>query len=197
VVQAIRRGDPTTPILLDGGFYASPFGLSRLEPVPDDAVLYAFHYYEAWDYLTFRANDGRFSFPDRMPEGWTPFTITVDLERVAVWARTHAVDPRRIVAAEFGVDRRTEGAVGYLDHLLIGLEQRGWHWAFYAFRGDGSWGGLDYELGAAPFDHVYWASVAQGIDPERLKRRGPNPLWRVISRRLRGSAADPEAANHP
>lgn len=184
VVQAIRAADPRTPILLDGGQYASTEGLRWLQPVDDTAVLYAFHVYEPWDYVTFRVNEGRYRYPDRMPDGWTVGSRREALAGVAAWAGQHRIDRRRIIASEFGCDRRVEGAAAYLDDLLTDLESFDWHWAFYAFRGDGSWGGLDYELGTAPFSAEYWTAVEGGADPEELKQRGPNPLWQVLAERL-------------
>lgn len=187
IVAAIRKEDTTTPILLDGGYHASPFGLTSLTPVDDPATLYAFHFYEPWAFVTYRVNDGRFRYPDAMPEGWTADSRREALVAVAAWAGQHHIDHRRIVLSEFGCDRRVAGAAAYLDDLLTEVSRWDWHWAFYAFRGDGSWGGLDYELGTAPFDGAYWAAVEQGVDPETLKSRGSNPLWDVLARRL----ADP------
>jgi len=187
VVAAIRDVDPDTPILLDGGNYASVAGLLEMEPLDDPAVLYAFHYYEPWEYVTFRVNDGRFAYPDRMPEGWSPDVRREALAGVAAWGAEHGIPASRIVAAEFGVDRRVEGAAGWLDDLLTDLDGHGWHQAFYAYRSDG-WGGLDYELGTAPLPAGYHAAVEAGVDEETLKERGPNPLWEVLARRLRGGA---------
>ncbi len=191
IVSAIRSVDPATPVLLDGGEYASPEGLARLEPLADPAVLYAFHDYGPWEYGTFRVNKGRFAYPDRMPPGWTRESARERLALVADWARRHQIPPWKIVAAEFGVDRRVAGASAFLADAVTRLEARGWHWAFYAFRPDG-WSGLDYEMGTAPIGAAYWKAVESGADGEALKKRGPNPLWDVLARALagrRGTAA--------
>jgi hypothetical protein len=185
LVEAIRDSDVRTPILLDGWFYASPFGLARLEPLEDAAVLYAFHVYRPWDYTTFRVNRGRYVYPTRMPPGWTSGELDSIAATVTAWARRHGVPTTRIVAAEFGVDRRVGGATQYLQDVVTWLDRHHWHWAFYAYRDDGDWGGLDYELGTAPLGAAYWQAVEQGTDPETLKRRGPNPLWDVLARQLR------------
>lgn len=53
-------------------------------------------------------------------------------ERVAPvvsWARARGIPPSRIVAAEFGVDRRVGGAQPYLEDLVRVLNEHGWHWA--------------------------------------------------------------------
>ena len=154
MVAAIRSADPDTPILLDGWFYASPAGLSLLEPIEAKGILYAFHFYDPWEYSTFRVNQGRWSYPERLPgPGGTAVRGGADAMRervapvVALGARDTAVPTSRIVAAEFGVDRRVGGAQPYLEDLVRVLNEHGWHWAFYSFRSDGDWTGLDYELG--------------------------------------------------
>jgi hypothetical protein len=189
VVEAIRRVDPDTPVLLDGWFYASPAGLSYLDPVEDRNVLYAFHVYEPWEYTTFRVNRGRYDYPERMPAAakktrrWSADVLRDRLSPVVRWARDNGIPPRRVVAAEFGVDRRVGGAERYLADLVPILDGGGWHSAFYAFRGDGDWTGLDYELGTAKVDPRIWDAEARGEDPERYKKRGDNPLWRIVTRR--------------
>jgi hypothetical protein len=193
MTTAIRAADPSTPILLDGWSYASPTGLVRLEPVQDAAVLYAFHHYDPWEYCTYRVNKGRFEYPDRMPPGWSAANLQRHLADIAAWADRHGIAPNRIVAAEFGVDRRVGGAALWLADAIAAFEQRRWHWAFYAFRSD-DWDGLDYELGTSPIGGAYWQALERGAQAEaamiKEKRRAPNPLWDVIARGLRRRASD-------
>jgi hypothetical protein len=192
MVAAVRSSDPDTPILLDGWFYASAAGLSLLEPIKAEGILYAFHFYDPWEYSTFRVNQGRWFYPDRMPGPggkamrWGADTLRERVAPVARWARAHGVPASRIVAAEFGVDRRVRGAQPYLEDLVRVLNERGWHWAFYAFRGDGDWTGLDYELGTDKVDPRIWGAEKRGEDPETYKRRHANPLWQVLTRELPG-----------
>ncbi len=186
VVAAIRAASPEIPVLLDGPFYASADGLSLLEPVEDPRVLYAFHVYEPWEYTTFRVNKGRFAYPGRMPGpkgetiAWSRDTLRERLAPVARWAERHSVPRQRIVAAEFGVSRRVEGALAYLTDLVPTLDEVAGHRAFYAFRSDGDWTDLDYELGTDPVDPRIWGAEARGEDVERYKRRHDNPLWRAL-----------------
>jgi endoglucanase len=188
VVEAIRAADPDTPILLDGWFYASPAGLEHLAPLAARHVLYAFHFYEPWEYTTFRVNAGRYAYPERMPapgpaRRWDAATLKERLAPVIRWSRRHAIPPARIVAAEYGVDRRVAGAEQYLADLVPLLDESGWHSAFYAFRSDGDWTGLDYELGTQRVDPRVWDAEKRGEDPERYKKRVDNPLWRILQRR--------------
>jgi hypothetical protein len=189
IVEAIRSVDPDTPILLDGPFYAAPQGLALLAPVRGRNLLYAFHFYDEWEYTTFRVNAGRHRYPDRMPRAggagpWAPDEIAKRVEPVARWADANGIQRTRIVAAEFGVDRRVGGAAEWLKDVLAALDARGWHWAFYAFRSDGEWSGLDYELGTAPIDPRVWGALERGEDPERYKKRIDNPLWRLLTSSL-------------
>jgi hypothetical protein len=188
VVEAIRSADPDTPILLDGWFYASPAGLDHLDPVDAGNILYAFHFYEPWAYTTFRVNGGRYAYPDQMPgpgprRAWNAGVLRERISPVARWAREKQIPPRQIVASEYGVDRRVAGAERYLADLVPILDGSGWHSAFYAFRGDGDWTGLDYELGTAKVDPRIWDAEARGEDPERYKKRVDNALWRILQRR--------------
>ena len=138
-------------------------------------------------------NRGRFAYPDRLPgpDGttarWTADTMRARVAPVARWARAHGVPATRIVAAEFGVDRRVKGALAYLSDLVPILDAAGWHRAFYAFRGDGDWTGLDYELGFDRVDPRIWDAEKRGEDPEVYKRRHDNPLWQVLKRGLADS----------
>jgi hypothetical protein len=167
IVGAIRSVDPSTPVLLDGPFYASAEGLSLLRPLQDPRVLYAFHVYEPWEYTTFRVNKGRFAYPGRMPSPagatteWSRDALRARLAPVTRWAEQHGLPRRRIVASEFGVSRRVGGALAYLTDLVAALDEHAGHRAFYSFRSDGSWTDLDYELGTDPVDPRIWEAESR------------------------------------
>jgi hypothetical protein len=61
------------------------------------------------------------------------------------------------------------------------LENRKYHWAFYAYREDG-WDGYDYELGAEGLPPGYWEARNRGEKPD-LPRRD-NPMFDIIKKRL-------------
>jgi endoglucanase len=193
MVAAIRSVDPDTPILLDGWFYADPTAFAYNRPVADERTLYALHNPGPWHYTTWRINKGRYAYPERMAlvdggdtERWTIDRLEQLVAPVATFAERHRVPAHRIVASEFWVDRRVEGAAAYLEDVMDIYDRRGWHWAFYAFRGDGAWTGLDYEIAPeARFGAAYWEAAERGEDVEVLKTRGDNPLWRAIQSHLR------------
>ncbi len=191
VVAAIREVDPHVPILLDCWFHAAPEGFTYLEPIADPAVLYSFHAYNSWAYVTYRVNKGRFAYPDRMPTSrprrtrrWTPSDLRSGYSPVIAWMKRHKIGPERVVAGELGCDRRVEGAREFLADTIAVLNEHRWHWAFYAFRSP-DWGGLDYELGTEKPGQEYWQAREQGKTHEELIHRHDNPLWEVIKREFR------------
>lgn len=190
IVKAIRSQDPHTPIVLDCCFHSGPNGIRYLRPVDDPAVLYAFHFYEPWIFATYRVNKDRFAYPDKMPTGqgdatrpWTPAELHQRVRPVVEWAQRFSIPPLRIVAEEFGCDRRVVGAQNYLVDSIAVFNQHQWHWAFYSFRG-ADWDGLDYELGTEKLGWKYWQQREKGIDHEDLINRHDNPLWDVFKREL-------------
>lgn len=191
MVKSIREVAPKVPIMLDGRFHGNASGLSTIEKLNDEGVLYAFHFYEPWSYTTFRANKGRYEYPNKMPKGWGGQTETwtkEDLVKRMVpawdWAKKNQVPSKRIVVSEFGIDRRVTGAVDFLDDLVSNLDEREMHWAFYSFRSR-SWDGMDYELGTKKLDWKYWQGIEAGKKHEDLVQRGKNPLWDVLLRSMK------------
>ena len=192
MVKAIRSVDKDTPIILDGWFYASPKAFEYNRPVDDDKVLYAFHNPGPWQMVTYRVNQGRYAYPDRVPKSWNGPTESWTIDRLAQqmhavqkFSEQYDIPPHRIIASEFWYDRRLEGAAAYMADLIEIYNQRNWHWAVYAYRGSGTWAGLDYEI--APGQKMgwrYWQAIEQGKDPEPLKPRGPNPLWEILLRQF-------------
>ncbi len=186
IVKAIRSEDKETPIVLDGWFHSSPNGLRHLTPVDDDSVLYAFHFYEPWIFVTYRVNKGRFSYPDSMPgdnsettRQWTVSEIHRRLQPVVEWTHRNNIPAWRIMAEELGCDRRVSGAKDYLEDIVGVFNEARWHWAFYSFRAS-DWDGLDYELGTEKLGWKYWQEREKGIDHEDLIKRHDNPLWDVF-----------------
>jgi endoglucanase len=188
IVEAIRSQDTETPIVLDCWFHSTPDGFSHLTPVDDDKVLYAFHFYEPWIFVTYRVNKGRFSYPDSMPGDtpesttrWTILEIHRRLQPVIEWAQRYNIPASRIIAEELGCDRRVSGAKEYLEDIIGVFNEARWHWAFYSFRAP-DWDGLDYELGTEKLGWKYWQQREKGIDHEKLIKRHDNPLWNVFKR---------------
>jgi hypothetical protein len=193
-VRAIRQLDRETPIILDSGFYATPWAFKVLKPVADSKVLYSFHFYEPFAF-TNQKNHGRYVYPGTIPTGedeaapleeWNPARLGSFLEPVRDWQKRWGIPARRVLVGEVGVYRTNAGAAQYLDDVLRVFTGRGWHWAFYSYRED-SWDGMDYELGVAKPTAAYWQAIQAGRMPGAAVYRG-SPIFDVIQKHLRQEA---------
>ena len=196
IVEAIRQSCPDTPVLLEGYQYGSASGLTYLNPVDDAAILYSFHFYEPYNYTASRANQGKYRYPDKMPEWWNgpPVSWTKDhlrqrMEPVMEWSIKNGIPSHRIVVAEFGCERLNDGAERYLEDVIDLLNSFDWHWAFYSFRED-VWQAMDYELGQVPTDWTFWKTVKAG---EVLRLYEPNnAIWTLFRRQFDASVPEGE-----
>ena len=194
MVAAIREVDPDTPIMLEGYFYTDAKGLPYMEVIDDPAVLYSFHNPGPWQFASFKANKGRYRYPGNMPRYWndpgTKWTIDslkVLLQPVKRFMSDNNIEPYRIVASEVWCDRRVEGCAAYLKDIFTLYNEQQWHWAFYAFREDLGWNGLDYEVGSDPVPAGFYKAIDDGADYNELndKLRHDNPIWEVIQTEFR------------
>jgi hypothetical protein len=182
IVEAIRRVDRTTPIVIDAGRAADPQGFISLEPLADKNVLYSFRMFEPRRYTSRELNKERqHRYPGPVPASggteWNREELYEYMRPVIRWQSDHRIPSNRILVGEFGCDRRAKGAAAYLGDLIRIFDQLGWHWAFYAFRQDTSTE-MDYELGDGPLGESYWRAKRRGREP--VLRREPNPLFDVI-----------------
>jgi endoglucanase len=199
-VRVIREVDGETPIILDSGFYATPWAFKVLRPVADAKTLYSFHFYEPFAFTNQR-NQGRYAYPGRIPTGeddappvedWDRARTQSFLKPVNEWQQRWRVPPRRMLVGEVGVYRRNDGAARYLDDALSIFAEQGWHWAFYSFRED-NWDGMDYELGETRPNAAYWQAIESGRMPGPEAYRG-STIFDVICKRLGDRTPRPAAA---
>jgi hypothetical protein len=190
IIHAIRQIDGDTPIMVESGFYAQPSAYYEFpDKLADDKILYSIHMYEPYEFTSngnFR-NGAKYSYPGNVPFGdgtilWNRNTILGYFEPFENWIKNHNIPLNRIVVSEFGCMRRNLGAVNYLEDIISILEDKKYHWAFYAYREDG-WDGYDYEIGTGALPWTYWQALERGEIPS--PQRKDNPLFDVIKQRLR------------
>jgi endoglucanase len=189
MVDAVRKVDPATPIVLDIGMYADPRSFSYFKPVRGENILYAFHMYEPYRYTNKKLNSGKYVYPGKMIIGANNKVVYMDKNKlqstyfqpVIDWQRKYHIPSSRIFAEEFGGNRSTKGLDNYFHDLISIFNKQGWHWAFYSFRED-AWDGMDYELGSKPLGVKYWDAIARGEKPKVT--RVPNPVWKIIKQGL-------------
>ena len=192
VVSAIREVDSLTPIVLDSGFYATPWAFKILEPIKDAHVLYAFHMYEPYSF-TAKTNQGKYTYPGPAPVGedehakivnWNRGELKKFLEPVVQWQKKNHVPSNRIIAAEFGGYRMNHGVDSYLKDLISIFNEKQWHWAFYSFRED-DWDGMDYELGTKKASGKYWEYIERDQIPGPDVYRGSG-IFEILREGLKG-----------
>lgn len=193
MLNAIRSVDKETPVMLDGYFHSSPNGLPFMEIHNDPNILYPFHNPLPWQFATYRANKGRYSYPEKMPLYWDGPTVKWDhkelvktIEGVIKFQKKNNIPSYQIIGSEVYCDRRVNGCAEFFRDILKIYNDKSWHWAFYAFRNDTSWTGLDYELGNKPMKKGYWNKIEnENVDPETLKERKNNIIWTEIQKALK------------
>lgn len=113
MLEAIRSVDKDTPVMLDGYFYCDPQGLPFMDTYNDPNILYPFHNPAPWQFATYRANKGKYSYPDKMPTFWNSPGVKWDIEDwdkplkpVRKFIKKNNIPEYHIVASEVWCDRR-------------------------------------------------------------------------------------------
>lgn len=185
-ISAIREVDSSTPIVIDSGYYATPWAFKYLKAMDDKNVIYSFHMYEPYAFTNYE-NEGKYQYPGKSPIGeseqttalhWNRKQLREFLSPVREFQKKRGIPSSRVFVGEFGSCRRNIGADKYLRDLISIFNEEGWHWAFYSFRED-TWTGMDYELGSAPLPAEYWEALEQGKDI-RQKFYKKNALFDAI-----------------
>lgn len=188
VISAIRSVDSKTPLMVDGGWFASARGFSGWSaPLSDSRVLYSFHMYEPYDF-TSAPNARRtppFVYPGRVTFGgkpmiWDARAVAKWMAAPYQWAEQHQLPSKRIVAGEFGCVRTLKGCTRWLEDVLQELDRRQAHWAFYSYRED-AWDGMDYELGNKKVPWKYWQEMENNL-PDTLPRHATAEFAPILKR---------------
>lgn len=162
IIACIREVDQHTPIILDSSAYADPNTFKNLVPHTDPNVIYSFHMYEPFEYTNKKQNNGKFRYPTVVSGTmWDRSSLATYMSAVETFLNKHKIPSSRMLVGEFGGHRSSPGLDQYFADLISVFEERGWHFAFYAFRED-SWDGMDYELGDKPLPWTYWQAIEKG-----------------------------------
>lgn len=156
-IEAIRKWDSQTRIIIESTYWASPRTFEFLQSYDDPGVIYSFHMYAPPAYTTRELNRSRFAYPGLVknwPDSkwgdsiyWNKETLRSLLGEVKNWQAKHQIKDQNIFVGECGVCREVTGAQRYLFDLLDLFAEFKWSWALFAFRDD-EWDAMNYELGA-------------------------------------------------
>ncbi|MCG7489192.1 glycoside hydrolase family 5 protein [Vibrio sp. Of14-4] len=191
VIDAIRKVDPATPIMVDAGWYAAADSFTYWnKALSDDKVLYSFHMYEPYQ-ATSSYNLRRkkpYQYPGQVPFAnkpkvmWNADKVSEYLHNPVSWSKAHGIPMNRLLAGEFGCVRKLNNCATYLDDVIKALDKNNLHWAFYSFRED-EWDGMNYELGATKaVGWDYWKAQEKG-EPDPIHYQS-SPLFSVIQKKL-------------
>lgn len=160
IVEAIRKIDKSTWIIFEPGPWGNTIGFKGLEPLPDNRIIYSFHFYTPQSSFTHQGvhakditlEEGAKKFTNTYPsvmDGtfWDKSKLEEDLKYVDEFQAKYKVP---IYVGEFSVIRWApkEGAVNWLKDVIALFEARGWSWSYHAFR---EWHGWSLE-----HDEQFW-----------------------------------------
>jgi len=155
ITAAIRRLDPTTPILIGGMGYSSLEWLPYLKPTGDLCTVYTVHQYEPSVYTHQEPPDLTYTYPGTFDADWDGQDDQVDrtwlddlLSTIDDFTATHGVP---VAVNEFGVMRWEPGAAEFMDDRMSLFEQRGVNYALWLW--ETSWAPYAEEVDAFNFRH--------------------------------------------
>ena len=164
VVEAIRKHDKETAIILESTYWSSPKAFPFLDPVDDPLVVYSFHLYDPHVLTSRSKNKERFQYPGEVPQWsgewggektfWNKEALSNFMQPVVEFQRKYGIDSKRILVGEFGISREIQGSRRYLSDLLAIFAEHGWSWCLFSFR-DPEWDSMDYELGEDMLNMLY------------------------------------------
>ncbi len=202
MVAAIREVDKEMPIVLDGYLWTDPNGLPYTEVIQDKNILYAFHNPGPYNFTSFRANRGRYSYPDNMPSldgssKWTISMLEKSFDPVYKFMKNNNIDKSQIIASEFWCDRRISGCAEYLNDLIQIYNKNEMHWSFWEYQGQGAWTGYEYQRGSKRDRSFYKQAVYKKEDYNKFKDRSDSSIWSVIQKGLgnTGNLKDSDLVN--
>lgn len=142
--EAVRKIDPTTPIVIEADDWDNPESFAWLSPLRMDNVIYEFHMYRPHELTHQRVGGDRDSTRPILPypcpkKGWNKAFLRERMQAVVEFQRKHAA---RILVGEFSCIAWTPGADRYIADAIDLFEEYGWDWTYHAFR---EWSGWSVE----------------------------------------------------
>lgn len=144
VIEAIRKIDADTPILVEATCWSGPQGFLNLKPVNSRNLIYSPHFYSPSVYTTQGIYDWKqiFKYPGKIVNDyWDKERLRKELEPVIAFQKKYNVP---IYVGEFSTVRWAPGAAQWLKDTVEIFEENGWDWSYHAFREYDGWS-LEHE----------------------------------------------------
>ncbi len=155
ITTAIREIDEETPIVVDSLQWANVSWFSALRPTNDQRTVYSLHAYDPDLYISQFVGALDITYPSVVvDEGerieFNREWLADNLEPAVAFAREHDVP---IYVGEFGLFRWVPGGAAFIADEIALFEERGWNYAYYAWRGDVvGFDAFNMEFGSDPAD---------------------------------------------
>ncbi len=136
LVEAIRRVDPQTPILIGSMCYSSSEWIPYLTKCSSRRIVYTVHQYEPYEQYTHQSSSGKNTYPGRFDLDYdgSPDHFNKNwLNSLLATVDDFSLKNMPIVVNEFGVIRWVHGAASYMKDSFDLFEQRGWNHALWAW----------------------------------------------------------------
>jgi hypothetical protein len=170
VVEAIRKVDADTPILVSPMGWGGVRWLSYLKPVDDPRVVYMVHQYEPQDQYTHQGPSGGNTYPGRFDLNWDG--VPDDFNRAWLDDFLSIIDDFKarygvpVAVNEYGVMRWVPNAADFMRDEMALFEQRGMNHAFWVF--DPAWPPYREKVDDFNFQHGPDPNNHQDVDASAL-----------------------------
>ncbi len=138
LVEAIRKVDSDTPILIGAMGWSAVSWLPYLKPVKDSRTVYMVHQYEPQDSYTQQAPSGKNTYPgtfdlnwDNKPDQFNNDWLNQMLTTVDAFREKYGVP---VGVSEFGLMRWVPNGAAYMRDLMGLFEKRGMNHALWVFN---------------------------------------------------------------
>lgn len=167
LVEAIRKIDPVTPIIIEPCAAIDNFD-GGLKPIRAENIIYSPHFYQPFSYSHQGVHNKwlKWSYPGYIAGTyWDKEQLRVAMKSTIDFQRKYNVP---IFVGEFSVICWAKGGEKYLSDLIELMEEYGWDWTYHAFR---EWGG--------------WSVEHSAEKPFEFKRSASNPRKDVLLKALK------------
>lgn len=166
--RAIRKIDPSTPIMIETDQWSSPETFAWLRPVDVPGIIYQAHMYWPGEYTHQGVRtgqgvaDGKDAAAPSLPYPGELQGAPFDKESLRRYLQPvrdfQLATGAPIFIGEFSVIRWAPGGARYLDDVISIFEEYGWNWTYHAFR---EWPGWSVEHADLPRDRDHHPLAAQ------------------------------------
>lgn len=138
-IEAVRKIDPDTPIIVEATQWSSPAGFRSLKPINGGKLIYSPHFYSpgSFTHQFIRTNRTATTYPGEIRnEVWDKERLRQELAPAVEFQKKYNVP---MFLGEFSAVRWGDGADRWLQDAIELFEEYGWDWCYHSFREYNGW----------------------------------------------------------